>query len=143
MFTVEKRIRIDAPPAAVFSFLDDPRNHVKVTPSLVDIEDIEALPDGGKRAGYRYTLAGIELVGQVEDVERSPNGRLVQRLSGAIDGTIRYELDDEDGTTDLRYEAEYELPDTVVDSLLAPIAKAYNEREAKATLENLKTFLEA
>ncbi|GAB3327682.1 SRPBCC family protein [Haloplanus rallus] len=143
MFTVEKRIRIDAPPAAVFSFLDDPRNHVKVTPSLVDIEDIEALPGGGKRAGYRYTLAGIELVGQVEDVERSPNGRLVQRLSGAIDGTIRYELDDEDGTTDLRYEAEYELPDTVVDSLLAPIAKAYNEREAKATLENLKTFLEA
>jgi len=143
MFTVEKRIRIDAPPAAVFSFLDDPRNHVKITPSLVDIEDIEALPDGGKRAGYRYTLAGIELVGQVEDVERSPNGRLVQRLSGAIDGTIRYELDAEDGKTGLRYEAEYELPDTVVDSLLAPIAKAYNQREAEATLENLKTFLEA
>ncbi|MFD1632302.1 SRPBCC family protein [Haloplanus ruber] len=150
MFSVEKRIVIDASPAAVFSFLDDPRNHVKITPSLVDIENIEALPDGGKRAAYRYTLAGIELVGKVEDVERSPDERLVQRLSGAIDGTIRYELEaeetdegDAESRTSLRYEAEYELPATVVDSLLAPIAKAYNQREAKATLENLKTFLEA
>jgi carbon monoxide dehydrogenase subunit G len=141
MFTVEKRITIDAPPTEVFTFLDDPRNHVKITPSLVDIMDVEALPGGGKRAAYRYKLAGVELVGQVEDVERSSGRRLVQRLSGAISGTISYELDGDDGT-DLRYEAEYELPDTVIDSVLAPIAKAYNEREATATLENLKTFLE-
>jgi carbon monoxide dehydrogenase subunit G len=146
MFTVEQQVRIDSPPGEVFSFLDDPRNHVKVTPGLVDVADVEALASGGKRAEYRYKLAGVELVGVVEDVERIPGSRLVQRLTGAIDGTITYELagddDDDDGATDLTYEAEYDLPDTVIESVLAPIAEAYNRREARATVENLKTFLE-
>jgi len=152
MFTVEQQVRIDSPPGEVFSFLDDPRNHVKVTPGLVDVGDVEALASGGKRAEYRYKLAGVELVGVVEDVERVPGSRLVQRLSGAIDGTITYDLasddDDDDGDGDggdataLEYEAEYDLPDTVIESVLAPIAEAYNRREARATVENLKTFLE-
>lgn len=147
MFTVEQQVRIDSPPGEVFSFLDDPRNHVKVTPGLVDIADVEALASGGKRAEYRYKLAGVELVGVVEDVERVPGSRLVQQLTGAIDGTITYELagdddDDDNDATDLTYEAEYDLPDTVIESVLAPIAEAYNRREARATVENLKTFLE-
>lgn len=144
MFTVEQQVRIDSPPGEVFSFLDDPRNHVKVTPGLVDVADVEALASGGKRAEYRYKLAGVELVGVVEDVERVPGSRLVQQLTGAIDGTITYELagDDDDTATDLTYEAEYDLPHTVIESVLAPIAEAYNRREARATVENLKTFLE-
>jgi uncharacterized protein YndB with AHSA1/START domain len=140
-FTLQKEVEIDATPAQVFSYLDIPRNHVKITPSLVEIENVETLPGGGKRAEYRYKLAGVELVGQVEDVERSPGERLVQKLSGAIDGTIEYELRENGGTT-VGYAAEYRLPGTVVDSVLAPVARAYNEREAEATLENLKTFLE-
>lgn len=144
MFTVEQQVRIDSPPGEVFSFLDDPRNHVKVTPGLVDVADVEALASGGKRAEYRYKLAGVELVGIVEDVERVPGSRLVQKLTGAIDGTITYDLagDDDDTTTALEYEAEYDLPDTVIESVLAPIAEAYNRREARATVQNLKTFLE-
>lgn len=141
MFTVTHHASIDAPPAEVFSFLDDPRNHVKITPGLVDVTDVTALPDGGKRADYRYKLAGVTLAGSVEDVERSPGDRLVQRLSGAIDGTISYDLDGEE-ETELHYEAEYSLPDTVIETVLAPIAEAYNRREAEATVENLKTFLE-
>jgi carbon monoxide dehydrogenase subunit G len=141
MFTVEKRVRIDSPPAEVFSFIDEPRNHVKITPSLVEVRDIETLPEGGTRAEYHYKLAGVELVGQVEDVKRSAGERLVQKLSGAIDGTIRYELR-QNGETVVRYEANYRLPDTVVDTVLAPVAETYNEREAEATVENLKLLLE-
>ncbi|MXR41408.1 SRPBCC family protein [Halobaculum sp. WSA2] len=142
MFTVETRIEIDSQPGEVYSFLDDPRNHVKITPGLIDVSDVEALPDGGKRAEYRYKLAGVTLVGSVEDVERSPPDRLTQELSGAIDGTITYDLDGTDAGTLLRYEAEYDIPDTVIDTVIAPVASAYNRREARTTLENLKTFLE-
>jgi len=141
MFTVTQQTTIEAPPGDVFAFLDDPRNHVKITPGLVDVSDVEALPNGGKQATYRYKLAGVTLVGTVEDVERSPGSRLVQELSGAISGTISYEFEGE-STTDLRYEASYDLPETVIESVLAPIAEAYNRREAEATVENLKTFLE-
>ncbi|AAG19768.1 MULTISPECIES: SRPBCC family protein [Halobacterium] len=141
MFTVEQQATIDAPPGDVFSFLDDPRNHVKITPGLITVTDVEALASGGKRAKYRYKLAGVELVGTVEDIERVPERRLVQELTGAIDGTITYRLSGDD-TTSLTYEAEYDLPDTVIESVLAPIAKAYNKREAAATVDNLTTFLE-
>ena len=141
MFTVTQQTTIEAPPGDVFAFLDDPRNHVKITPGLVDVSDVEALPNGGKRASYRYKLAGVTLVGTVEDVERAPGSRLVQELSGAISGEISYEFAGE-ATTDLTYEASYDLPGTVIESVLAPIAEAYNRREAEATVENLKTFLE-
>ena len=142
MFTVETQIEIDSQPGEVYSFLDDPRNHVKMTPGLIDVSDVEALPDGGKRAEYRYKLAGVTLVGSVEDVERSPPDRLTQELSGAIDGTITYDLRGTDAGTLLRYEAEYDIPDTVIDTVIAPVVAAYNRREARTTLENLKTFLE-
>jgi len=142
MFTVEQQIRVEAPPDEVFGFLDDPRNHVKITPGLINVSNVEALPGGGKRAEYRYKLAGVKLVGTVEDVERSPESTLVQELSGAIEGTISYRLDAADGATDLQYVAEYDLPDTVIESVLEPIAEAYNRREAEATVENLKSFLE-
>ncbi|MEF8773119.1 MAG: SRPBCC family protein [Halobacteriales archaeon] len=143
MFTVEQEIEIEAPPGAVFSFIDDPRNHVKITPGLIDVSDIEALADGGKRAEYRYKLAGVKLTGTVEDAERLPGRKLVQRLDGAIDGTISYDLAEENGATRLTYEAEYSLPDTVIDTVLEPIAEAYNRREAEATVRNMKTHLEA
>ena len=142
MFTVETQIEINSQPEEVFSFLDDPRNHVKITPGLIDVSGVEALPNGGKRAEYRYKLAGVTLVGSVEDIERSPPGRLTQALSGAIDGTITYDLDGAETETLLRYEAEYDLPGTVIDTVLAPVASAYNRREARTTLENLKTFME-
>ncbi|MFB6256025.1 MAG: SRPBCC family protein [Haloplanus sp.] len=141
MFSVEKSIQIESSREEVFLFIDNPRNHVKITPSLIQVRDIETLSNGGKRAEYRYKLAGVELVGRIEDVERSSGERLVQDLSGAIDGTISYDLQQDEDTV-VHYEAEYRLPDTVVDTVLAPVAKAYNEREAEATMENLKSFLE-
>nr|AAD15050.1 bacterio-opsin linked product [Halobacterium salinarum] len=139
MFTVEQQATTDAP-GDVFSFLDDPRNHVKITPGLITVTDVEALASGGKRAKYRYKLAGVELVGTVEDIERVRQRRLVQELTGAIDGTITYRLSRTHHVADLR--GRVRLPDTVIESVLAPIAKAYNKREAAATVDNLTTFLE-
>lgn len=142
MFTVEQQTRVAATPAEVFAFIDNPRNHVKITPGLIDVTNVKALPDGGKRAEYQYKLAGVTLVGTVEDTKRSPESELVQELSGAIEGTISYRLAADNGATELQYDAEYSLPDTVIESVLAPIAEAYNRREAEATVKNLKLFLE-
>jgi carbon monoxide dehydrogenase subunit G len=143
MFTANADISVDASPQTVFSFLDEPRNHVKVTPSLVEVTDVTDFDDGGKRARYTYSLAGVELSGTVRDRRRAPPSRLVQELSGAIDGTVRFEIAPEDGGSRVRYTAAYELPDTVLDTVLGSVATAYNQREADATLANLKTHLEA
>lgn len=142
MFAVTKEIEIEAPPEEVYRFLDDPQNHVKITPSLVSIDDVQWLEGGGKRATYEYKLAGVTLSGEVRDRRRDPPDELVQALSGAIEGRIAYAFEAEDGTTTVSYEAEYDLPTTVIETVLAPVATAYNEREADATLQNLKAHLE-
>jgi carbon monoxide dehydrogenase subunit G len=143
MFAVTTEIEIEATPEEAYRFLDDPRNHVKITPSLVSIDDVQWLENGGKRATYEYKLAGVQLTGEVRDRHRDPPTDLVQALSGAIDGTISYTFDGGDATTTVTYEAEYALPTTVIETVLAPVASSYNEREAEATLKNLKAHLEA
>jgi len=143
MFVVTEEIVIEASPEEVYRFLDEPRNHVKITPSLVSIDDVQYLENGGKRATYEYKLAGVQLTGQVKDRRRDPPHELVQELSGAIDGTISYEFEEADAGTSITYEAAYELPTTVIETVLAPVATTYNEREAEATLKNLKSQLEA
>lgn len=143
MFSVETALQIDASPRDVFAFVDDPQNHVKITPSLVDVENVRDLAGGGKRAEYTYKLAGVKLTGSVRDVERDPPTRLVQQLSGAIEGTVRFAFEGEAGGTAATYEAEYELPNAVLDTIARPVATAYNRREAEVTLANLKSHVEA
>lgn len=143
MIAARDQIEVEASPEDVFAFMDEPSKQVKITPSLVEVTDVRRLANGGKQAEYTYTLAGVELGGTVRDIERQPPNRLVQSLSGAIDGTIRHTFEAVDAGTLVTYAAEYDLPQTVLESVLEPIVRTYNEKEVEATLANLKAHLEA
>jgi len=142
MLHAQSDIHVDAPPDEVFAFLDDPSNHVKITPSLTSLSGVEGVLDDGKRAEFTYQLAGIELSGVVRDIVREPGRKLVQRFSGSISGTVKYLIDPEDEGARVSYEAAYELPSFVLESLAEPLGRTYNRREAETTLRNLKAHVE-
>ena len=143
MVSVSESIYVDAPVEAVFNFLDDPRNHAEVTPSLAEVRNIQPLENGGKRVEHTYSMAGISLDGELIEKRHEDNERMAFDMSGGLSGEITIETKQANGGTELTYGATYELPGRVLSSVAEPFVRKYNERELRTALENIKTTIEA
>ncbi|SDJ57681.1 Polyketide cyclase / dehydrase and lipid transport [Halovenus aranensis] len=143
MVSVSRSIHIDTPVETVFEYLDDPRNHPEVTPSLSEVRNIEPLDNGGKRVEHTYKMAGIGVDGELVEEIHDDGERMVFEMRGELTGEIEIETVPDGDGTELRYRATYDLPGTVISALATPFVRRYNERELQTTLENTKTRLEA
>jgi uncharacterized membrane protein len=142
MVTVSETVRIDAPLSEVFAYMDQPENQPEISPSLVRSETVAELPNGGKRVVYTYEMAGVELDGYIEAVEYEPESHIHWEMTGDLEGEITWEFEaDGDGTV-VTYASTYDVPVPVLDAVVAPFVKRYNERELRTTLANLQTRLE-
>jgi carbon monoxide dehydrogenase subunit G len=142
MVGVSESIQIERPPDAVFAYLDQPANHAEVTPSLAEAETVEQRDNGGKRARYVYEMAGISREGELTETTHREGERMVFELSGGITGEIDIRIADADDGTQVTYSAEYELPGRVLAVVAEPIARRFNRRQLRKTLENLRANLE-
>jgi len=142
MIEVSESIEIDAPVADVFAFMDDPSNHVTVTPSLAAVRNVERGADGRKRLDHTFRMAGISLDGELEEIERSENERLLFEMRGQLSGEIELVFAATEGGTELTYIGRYDVPGRVLSAVAAPFVRRYNERELSTTLANVKTHLE-
>ncbi|MES3517867.1 MAG: SRPBCC family protein [Natronomonas sp.] len=142
MVTVTQTIHIDAPVEDVFAYLDDPHNHVEVTPSLASVKNVERLENGGKRLDHTFRMAGVEIGGELVEKHRSENEVMLFDMRGNLEGEIELRFEAEDDGTRFSYTARYDLPGKVLSVAAEPFVRRYNERELKTTLENVKTRLE-
>lgn len=142
MASVSESVRIDRPVETVFEFLDDPRNHAEITPSLASVGGIERLENGGKRVEHTYEMAGISLSGELVERVHEQNERMVFGMEGDLSGEIEITFEGDDETTTVTYSADYDLPGRVLSKLAAPLIRRYNERELSKTLANLQARLE-
>lgn len=144
MISVSEDILIDAPVERVYEYMDDPYNHAEVTPSITDVRNIERLENGGKRLEHTYTMAGIGVDGELEEVEHTENEVMRFEMRGELEGEIKLRFEEKDGGTQTRltYTAEYDVPTKVLEKLVEPFVRRYNERELRTTLENVKARIE-
>lgn len=142
MGTVSETAHVQAPPSDVFDFLDDHRNHMAVTPSIAEIENVEQLDNGGKRLDHTFRMAGVALDGELVQTVHEPDERMLFEMRGTLEGEIELEFEPEGDGTALTYTATYELPGTVLSKVGEPFARRYNERELRTTLENVQTHFE-
>jgi uncharacterized membrane protein len=145
MIHVSENTLIDAPVERVYGYMDDPYNHAEVTPSITDVRNVEQLENGGKRLEHTYKMAGIGVDGELEEVEHVENELIRFEMRGELEGEISLEFEEaeeEDGGTRLTYTAEYDVPTKVLEKLVEPFVRRYNERELRTTLENVKARLE-
>jgi carbon monoxide dehydrogenase subunit G len=142
MIEVSESVEIGAPVADVFVFMDDPANHVTVTPSLAAAQNVEGLPNGGKRLDYTFRMAGVSLSGELEEVERTENEHMLFEMRGQLSGAIELEFEAVDGGTRLAYTGRYEVPGRVLSAVARPFVARYNERELSTTLANVRTHVE-
>jgi len=156
------RVTIDAPIERVFLFMNRPENQARITPALSQVQSLEVLGNGGKRASYVYSMGPVGLTGEVRAIEFEPNKRIVFEMTGDLSGTIKWTFEpagqstaddavtangeDADRTT-VTYSAKYDLPTVlslpVVSDIVDRAATPYNRRQLEATLSNLRQQIEA
>jgi carbon monoxide dehydrogenase subunit G len=141
MVTVSESIHVQAPPSSVFAYLDEPASHVEITPSLVDVENIEPRSDGGKELDFTYSIAGVELRGHLVQTVHDPDERLTFEMSGQLSGEIDIEIAPAESGAHVTYTGDYDLPGRVLAKVAEPFVRRYNEREVSTLLANLKTRL--
>lgn len=143
MARLSDSIHVDAPVERIFEYMDQPENQVEITPSLTRSETVERLENGGARAAYTYSMAGVSLDGHVTATRYEPPERIVFEMTGDLEGEIEWRFEEENGGTRVTYNADYEVPVPVVDAVVEPFVKRYNSRVLRSTLENLRERLES
>ena len=143
MAKVEKTITINAPVEKVFDYIDQPTNLPEIWPSLMEIKDVQTLPDGGHTDRWVYKMAGMRFEGTTEGIEHVTNQRIVSKTKGGVKSTQTWVFQPEAGGTKVTFEVEYNIPIPVLGKLAEAIVVKMNDREGDSILANLKTRMEA
>ena len=143
MAKVEKTITINAPVEKVFDYIDQPTNLPEIWPSLMEIKDVQTLPNGGHTDRWVYKMAGMRFEGTTEGIEHVTNQRIVSKTKGGVKSTQTWVFQPEAGGTKVTFEVEYNIPIPVLGKLAEAIVVKMNEREGDSILANLKTRMEA
>jgi uncharacterized protein YndB with AHSA1/START domain len=142
MVTVEQTIVIHAPVEKVFGFATVPSHLPEFWPSMVEVKDVQPLPNGGHRFSWVYKMVGMRFDGTSEDVEYAPNQRLVQKSRGGIEATITWTFLSAAEGTQVSFKGEYTVPVPLFGRVAEAVIVKVNEHEAQALLANLKAQME-
>lgn len=143
MAKVERSVEIQAPVEKVFGFAADPSHLPEFWPSMLEVKDIQSLPNGGHRFSWVYQMAGMRFDGTSEDVEYTPNQQVIEKAKGGIESTIAWIFQPEAGGTRVTFLAEYTVPVPLLGRIAEAVIVKMNEHEAETLLANLKAKLEA
>lgn len=142
MIKAESSIIINAPVKKIFDYLSEPTNQPEIWPSLMEIKDVQRLPDGKTKNRWVYKMAGIRLEGTSEGVESVTNQRIVSKTKGGVESTQTWTFQPEAGGTKVTFEVEYTVPIPVLGKLAEAIIVKMNEHEGEVILANLKSRME-
>lgn len=142
-FKINEEIVIEADSQKVFDFLTDPNKIPLVMPSLVSNENIPELPlVVGSKFNYDYQLYGVRLKGTWEVTQIESPTKYCATISGDVDGTFEYDLEESDGKTTLKLIMTYNPIKSVLEKASQPAIQSINANEAKHYMMNLKNALE-
>jgi carbon monoxide dehydrogenase subunit G len=142
MAKLTKSIHVKAPVEDVYNFLYEPENQVEIWPSLIEIKNVQKLPNGGNKYTWVYKMAGMRFEGKGEDIEVIPYKRLTSKNEGGIDSTVSWLFEAQNDGTLVTAETEYKVPVPLLGKLAENIIVKQNEREAEVILANLKAVME-
>ena len=142
MAKVEKTVTVKAPVDKVFGYIAKPADLLEIWPSMVEVKDVQRLPNGGSHFHWVYKMAGMRFEGDSDDVEYVANQRVVSQTKGGIESTITWKLQAKNGGTQVTFDAEYRVPIPLLGKLAEAFVVKLNEHEAELILANLKDRME-
>ena len=140
---IQESIVIDAPVEKVFAYVTDPHNRPEFWPSLVEVKDVEQLPNGGTKLRWFYKMAGIRSEGTGETIEHVPNEISVDDNKGGVSSLIKWKVEPHGEGTKFTFEGDYEVNIPMLRKLARSFLIRVNEQEVKTLLANVKAKMEA
>ena len=142
MPTFEHSVVIAAPIDHVFAFGADPENWRRTMPSLTEIEIVEETDDE-LRMTATYKLLGMRMDGTLVKRIVEPNEHTITTFeSPGMTGEVHYHYSETDDGTMVVQRADYEFGDSIVERVMEPVAKRYNKRQFKNSLETTRDLVE-
>jgi uncharacterized protein YndB with AHSA1/START domain len=138
----KKSTFIEAPPAKIFDYLTDATHFTEIWPSMVEVSNAQARPDGAVEFDWVYKMAGLKFHGHSETLEVQRDRVRLMRNDGGIPSTFRWSFEQHDKGTDFSLEVEYEIPKTLLARLATPLLRRLNERDGDTLVHNLKERME-
>ncbi len=142
MARIQKSVIVQAPIEKLFDYLNDPNKLTEYWPGMIEVKDVESLPNGGSCFKFTYKLAGIPMTGKSEDVEIVPLKRMVSVTHGGVESRVTWELEPAAVGTLVKLENEYKIPVPLIANMAEGMLNKMAENEANAIIANLKVRME-
>lgn len=143
MPTFEHTIDVAAPVEHVFEFMTDPSNWSRTHASISELEITES-SDTETHMDVTFRVLGIGNEGEMVQRILEPDSHAeVSFESPGLAGTADYRFSEADGVTTIVEFVDYEFGDSLLDRIMEPVGKRYNERQFRHSLESSKELIEA
>ena len=135
---VEKEVTVHAPLEQVFGYVGDPSNLPEFWPSVMEIKDIQLLPNGGYRSRWVYKMAGMRFEGMGEYTEIVQNQWFVINTKGGVRSSITWTFRFRGDITRVTLTIEYKVPIPLLGKLAEAIIVKMNDQEGDLIMANLQ-----
>jgi uncharacterized membrane protein len=134
---IDKEITLRMPIEEIFNYIYEPSNLPEFWPSLVEIKDIQLLPNGGYRVGWVYKMIGMHFEGKGEYTEIVLNQWFVVKTMGGINSTITWTFRSNEEATKVTFTVEYKVPIPLLGKMAEAIIVKMNDQEGDLIMVNL------
>jgi uncharacterized membrane protein len=135
---VEKEVTLQAPIEQIFGYISEPSNLPEFWPSLIEVKDIQSLPNGGYSGRWVYKMAGMRFEGTAEYTKIAPNLYLVVETRGGIRSTITWTFRSKEDITRVTLTIEYKVPIPLLGKLAEAIIVKMNDQEGDVMMAHLQ-----
>lgn len=138
MAKIERVAIVNARIETIFSYINELNNWLEFWPSIVELIDIQPLPNGGYSARWVYKMAGMRFKGTGEYTSVAPKNWLIIKTKGGVRSTITWTFRSWGNRTRVFLTIDYQVPIPILGKLAEVIVVKMNEQEADLIMRNIQ-----
>lgn len=144
MPNVSKAVTVNRSPAEVIEYIADVTNHPAFIGPLKSVSDLDGDPrKPGTSWTWVFVMSGVEISGSAETIKYEPSRLFSYRTTSGALSTFEYTAAPQGDATRVQINVSYEMPDTVLGKVQAPVVERLNDLDGQRAVDNLKVILDS
>lgn len=144
MPNVSKAVTVNRSPAEVIEYIADVTNHPAFIGPLKSVADLSGDPrKPGTSWTWVFVMSGVEISGSAETIKYEPARLFSYRTTSGALSTFEYTAAPQGDATRVQINVSYEMPDTVLGKVQAPVVERLNDLDGQRAVDNLKVILDS